>query len=280
MTGALDFPLVHPTAVIHPGAEIGPGSEIGPFCVLDPGVEIGRGCRLQAHVHLLGRTILGDGCVVGSGTVLGGEPQDSAYAGEPTLVRIGAGCRFHEHVTVHRATGEGNETVLGERVLMMVGSHAGHNSVVGDDAVLVNHCILAGHVRVEERAYLSGHSGVHQFSRIGRLSLTAGGAIVTRNVPPFAIVTGSYPLRFRAPNTIGMRRAGFSSEERSAVRRAFARIFAPGASPAEAARILVEDPVPAVVELGRFILESKRGICAPPLRSSFPARPPGEESLS
>ncbi|MFQ5748047.1 MAG: acyl-ACP--UDP-N-acetylglucosamine O-acyltransferase [Planctomycetota bacterium] len=280
MTRALDSTLIHPTAVIHPGAEIGAGSEIGPFCVVEPGVEIGRGCRLQAHVHLLGRTILGEECAVGSGTVLGGEPQDTAYAGEPTVVRIGARCRFHEHVTVHRATGEGNETVLGDRVLMMAGSHAGHNVVVGNDTVLVNHCILAGHVRVEDHAYLSGHSGVHQFSRIGRLSLTAGGAIVTRDVPPFAIVTGSYPLRFRAPNTIGMRRAGFSSEERSAVRRAFARIFAPGESLATAAQALVRDPVPPVAELGRFILESKRGICARPLRPASLDRSPSDEPPS
>ncbi len=278
MSGAQDSILIHPTAVIHPGAEIGPGSEIGPFCVVEPGVEIGRGCRLQANVHLLGRTILGDGCVVGSGTVLGGEPQDTAYAGERTLVRIGEGCRFHEHVTVHRATGEGNETVLGERVLMMAGSHAGHNVVVENDAILVNHCVLGGHVRVGDHAYLSGFTGVHQFSRIGRLSLAAGGSIVTCDVPPFAIVTGSYPLRFRAPNTIGMRRAGFSSEERSAVRRAFARIFAPGGSIAGAARDLAQSPVPAVAELGRFILESRRGICAPPLRSASSARPSGEES--
>lgn len=250
--------------MVLPGVSLGEGVEIGPYCYLEPGVEVGDGCRLGPHVHLLGRTLLGPGCRVGSGAVLGGEPQDDAYQGERTVVRIGAGCRIHEHVTVHRATGAGNETVVGDGVRLMAGSHVGHNSRVGDRAVLVNGVTLGGHTEIGERALLSGQSGTHQFARVGRLTLVGAFTAVTRDAPPFSIVTGSYPVRWRGPNKVGMRRAGMEGAERDAVRRALHRAFTDPAGPRTVASELAASDCAAVVELADFILSSQRGICAGP----------------
>ncbi|KAA3604932.1 MAG: acyl-ACP--UDP-N-acetylglucosamine O-acyltransferase [Planctomycetota bacterium] len=253
---------VHPTAVVHPGAELGTGVEVGPFCVLEPGVVVGDGCRLAANVHLLGRTFLGPGCVVGSHTVLGGEPQDQGYQGEASEVHIGARCRFYEHVTVHRATGEGKKTVLGDGVMMMTGSHVGHNSVVEDHAILVNHSSVGGHGFVGSRAFMSACSAVHQFGKVGRMTLVGGACMLTQDAPPFSIVVGAYPPVWRGPNAVGLRRAGMSAEERDAVRKALHKLFRSSESPVRVAQELRDHPLPAVTELACFVLESKRGVCA------------------
>ncbi|HEX9793068.1 MAG TPA: acyl-ACP--UDP-N-acetylglucosamine O-acyltransferase [Planctomycetota bacterium] len=259
-------PVVHPTAVVMPGAELGAGVEVGPYAVLEPGVEVGAGSRIAAHAQLLGRTVLGARCVVGPGTVLGGVPQDAKYAGERTLVRIGADCVFHEHATVHRATGEGGETVLGAGVRLMVGAHVGHNCTVGDGAILVNGAALGGHVVVGAGAFLSQTSGVHQFGRVGRLTLVGGATMLTRDAPPFSVVVGSYPPRWRAPNTIGLRRAGFLPAQRDAIRTALRALFAPGANPRQVAEQYANHADPNLAELAAFVLAGRRQLVAPPAR--------------
>lgn len=260
---------IHPTAIVMPGAEIGPGVEVGPYAVIEPGVEVGAGCRIGPQVHLLGRTTLGEGCVVGTGSVLGGEPQDVKYRGERTRVRIGARVRLHEHVTVHRAVGEG-ETVVEDGALLMVGSHVGHNARLGAGATLVNYAALAGHSTVGEKAILSACCGVHQFGRVGRLTLVTGAQVVSRDAPPFSIVTGSHPTRWRGANLVGLRRAGFGAEERAAIRRALFRVFASGEGARAAAEALRSHELAAVREIAEFVLSSKRGVCAPPPRRSGP----------
>ncbi len=256
-------PAIHPTAVVHPGAEIGAGAEIGPYCVIEPGAVVGEGVRLVAGVHLLGRVEIGPRTVIRSGSVLGGEPQDVKYGGERSLVRVGSDCSLHEHVTVHRAVGEG-ETVIGDGVMMMASSHVGHNARLGDGATLVNGACLAGHAEVGEGAILVAHSAVHQFGKIGRLAMLGGGSMATKDVPPFSICAGSYPIRWRSPNTIGLRRAGFAPEERDALRRSLHRMFAEGESSHAVAESLQDSPHPSVRELAEFVLGSKRGVCAGP----------------
>lgn len=256
---------IHPTAVVMPGCELGAGVEVGPYAVIEPGVEIGDGCRIGPHAHLLGRTILGAGCTIGTGCVLGGPPQDVKYRGERTIVRIGARVTMHEHVTVHRASGDG-ETTIGDGALLMAGSHVGHNASLGAGAVLVNCAALAGHSVVGEKAILSAYVGVHQFGRVGRLTMVTGAPVVSRDAPPFSIVTGSHPTRWRAPNVVGLRRAGFSSEERAAIRQALFRVFAGDEGARAAAAALRDHAVAEVREIAEFVLTSKRGVCAPPPR--------------
>lgn len=258
-----------------PGVELGRGVEIGPYAVLEPGVEVGDRCRIGPFVHLLGRTTLGTDCVIGSGTVLGGAPQDDKYRGERTRVRIGNRVIMHEHVTVHRASGEG-ETVVEDGARLMTGSHVGHNARLGAGAVLVNCAALAGHSVLGEKSIISAYCGIHQHGRVGRLTLVTGAQVVSLDAPPFSIVTGSHPTRWRGPNTIGMRRAGFSSEERAAIRQALWRIFAGTEGTRAAAAALLNDPVAQVREIAEFVLSSKRGVCAPPPRRSAPGGEPTE----
>lgn len=259
---AVTAPKIHPTAVVDPRAELGSDVEIGAYCVVEAGARLGDSCKLGPHVHIFGCVTIGPGTTIRTASVIGGEPQDVKYKNDPSRVVIGASCRIHEHVTVHRGTGANTETVIGDEVMLMTGSHVGHNSRVEKNAILVNNSMLAGHVVVRERAFISGGAAVHQFCTVGRLTLVGGGCMVTKDAPPFSIVSGSYPVRWRAPNTIGLRRAGFTSEQRTAIRHALARIFRSGESPMRVAHELSKSPVPEVIEIARAVLDSKRGICA------------------
>jgi UDP-N-acetylglucosamine acyltransferase len=262
MSTATSSTVIHPTAVVDARAELGAGVEVGPYCVIEAGASIGAGCVLGAYVHVFGCVTLGAGSSVRSGSVLGGEPQDIKYHGEPARVIIGERCRIHEHVTVHRGTGANTQTVVGDEVMLMAGSHIGHNCRVANNVILVNGAMLAGHVQVGERAFISGGAAVHQFCRVGRLTLVGGACMATKDLPPFSICVGSYPVRWRAPNTIGLRRNGFSSEQRTLIRRALANLFRSHESRAETAKSLLSSPCAEVVEIARFVLDSKRGMCS------------------
>ncbi|MFM7298283.1 MAG: acyl-ACP--UDP-N-acetylglucosamine O-acyltransferase [Planctomycetota bacterium] len=259
-----ELPRIHPTAVVASTAILGAGVEIGPYCVIDAGAALGDGCKLGAFVRVHGCATIGAGTSIRDHSVIGGEPQDVKYKDDPSRVVIGVNCRIHEHVTVHRGTGADTETWIGEGVMLMASSHVGHNCRIEAGAILVNSAMLGGHVHVGERAFISGGAAVHQFCRVGRLTLVGGVAMVTKDAPPFSIVAGSYPIRWRSPNTIGLRRAGFTTEQRTSVRHALSRIFRSGQSPAKVAHELSKSPVPEVAEIARFVLESKRGVCAGP----------------
>jgi len=258
--------VVHPTAIVLPGTELGAGVEVGPYCVIEPGVELGDGCKLFPHVHLLGRTTIGAGTVIGTSSVIGGLPQDRGYDGESTSVHIGKNCQIHEHVTVHRATGEGS-TSVGDEVMMMTGSHIAHNAVVENGVTLANCAADAGHSFIGTGAFMSAYSAVHQYGRVGRLTLVGGSCMLTRDAPPFSLVVGAYPARWRGPNAIGLKRAGFSSAERSAIRQALYALYKHPDGVLTAARDLQSSPHPAVAEMARFVIESPRGICAGPSKN-------------
>lgn len=215
---------IHPTAVVYPGASIGAGCEIGPYVVIESSASIGKNCKIGPHVHILGKTIIGNSCHIRAGAVLGGEPQDDNYNQEKTRVEIGNSCQIHEHVTIHRGTTT-QLTKVGDHVRLMSGAHVGHDAEIGNHAILVNNASVGGHAKIGERVILSGQSAVHQFVQIGRLTMVAGACMVTRDVPPFSIVTGAHPMKWRGINKIGLQRQGFTSEERDAIREALRTLF-------------------------------------------------------
>jgi UDP-N-acetylglucosamine acyltransferase len=261
------LPHAHPTAIISADAILPDDIQIGPYAVIDGQVRVGPGCVIRAHVHLIGPLTLGARNDIGTGTVLGGVPQHLAYRGETTQLEIGDDNTFREHVTVHRGmpvgTGAGcGITRIGNRNLFMVGCHVGHDCVIGNDCILANGALVAGHVTVGDRAMLSGNTAVHQFCRVGRLGLLSGLSAVGKDIPPFWIMQGLNTVR--GINLVGMRRAGMSSAEILAVRKAFRIMYMtrPAIPLTEAlARIETELGAHAAIrELVEFIRASKRGI--------------------
>jgi UDP-N-acetylglucosamine acyltransferase len=253
--------MIHPTAIIDPRAEVAADVEVGPCAVIDADVVVGAGCRLGPHVYLTGRTTIGVGNIFHAGCVIGGASQDLKYKGEPTRLRIGDHNTFREHVTVNRSSGPEEDTVLGNHNLLMACSHVGHNTVIGNHARLANGALLGGHVMIEDYAIISGNAMVHQFTRVGTLAMMQGGAAISKDLPPFTMARGDNAIC--GLNIIGLRRAGFTADERLDLKRAYRLLFRgslPLRSAATAARErFTSGPARLLID---FVATSERGVCA------------------
>ncbi len=256
---------IHPTAVVDSRATIHPSAEVGPFVVIDGPVEVGPRTRVMAHAVLLGRTVLGDDNVVHPGAVLGGAPQDLKYTDAPTGVRIGHRNVFREHAIVNRGTAADTWTTIGDDGYLMSNAHVAHNCVVGDGVILASGALLAGHVTVGDHAFVSGNCVVHQFTRVGRLSIMRGLSRASRDVPPFAILDGTHTVR--GVNRVGLRRAGVDAGRIRAIVRAFRILFGERTNLALAMeRVGAECRSPDVDEVLAFIGATKRGVAMGPRR--------------
>jgi UDP-N-acetylglucosamine acyltransferase len=263
---------IHPTAVVDPRAVLEDGVEVGAHAVVEGPVRLGRGTVLRPHAVVVGETTMGAENMVFSGAVLGERPQDLKYAGERTTLEIGDRNHFREHVTVHAGTAKGGGvTRIGSGGLFMAASHVAHDGVVGDGVVLANAVLLAGHVRVGDRAVIAGAAAFHHFTTIGRLAYVGGLSRVVQDVHPFTIVEG-HPARIRGANSIGMERAGIAREDVEIVRRLVFQAFLSRRTTTEEAlsRFESEHPghplVAEVVRSVRAAQEGRQGRAQEPLR--------------
>jgi UDP-N-acetylglucosamine acyltransferase len=254
--------MIHPSAIVAAGARLGAGVEVGPFAVIEAGAEVGDRCVIGAHAVLTRWVRMGAANRVGTGAVLGGDPQDLKFDfATESFVRVGEGNQFREHCTVHRASVPQGETVVGNGCLFMAGAHVGHDARVGDGTILANGSMLGGFTELGERVFVSGGVGIHQFVRIGRLAMTQGNSVITQNVLPFTMVAGVN--RTAGLNVVGMRRAGFGAVERAEIRRAFKLLFTSGCNVPQAleraAQMAWSERAMEFWEFARGC--SKRGIC-------------------
>ena len=224
---------IHPTAVVSPRALVAAGSSVGPFAVIEDDVVVGEDCEIASHAVIKRYTTLGRGNRIYEHAVLGGEPQDVKFRGEKSRLVIGDDNLIREGATLHRASGEGEATVIGSRNFLMIGVHVAHNCAIGDDNIFANEVALAGHITVEDHAFLSNNVGCHQFIRIGRYAMVGGKSKIVQDVLPFFTTDGN-PPRVRGLNSVGLRRAGFSGEDRRLLRQAFQILLGPGGGVLEA----------------------------------------------
>ncbi|HEU4396056.1 MAG TPA: acyl-ACP--UDP-N-acetylglucosamine O-acyltransferase [Planctomycetota bacterium] len=216
---------MHPLAFVDPTAQVADGAEVGPFAFVGPHASIGPGTVLMHHASVEGWTRLGAQNRVFPYAAVGGEPQDLGYRGEEVRLEVGDRNVFREGVTVSRGTlKEQGVTRIGNRCLLMACSHVGHDCVIGDDVILSNAVLLAGHCHVEDRAILSGAAAVNHFTTIGRLAYVGGLSRIIMDVPPFMIVEG-HPARVVKVNLVGLKRAGLDEERIRKVRHAFKALW-------------------------------------------------------
>jgi UDP-N-acetylglucosamine acyltransferase len=253
--------VIHAAAIIDARAEIHADCEIGPYVVIDGPAKIGRGTRVMAHATITGWTEIGAENEIHPGAALGGPPQDKAYRGAESYLKIGDRNVFRENVTVHRGTAPESSTIIGNDNYLMAGAHAGHNCRLGDHIVLANGALLAGYVEVGDRAFISGNCVVHQFVRVGELSLMRGLSGTSRDVPPYAIIDWQHTVR--GVNVVGLKRSGFDEKKIRALKEAFHILFRKGRNlklalaELEADADLSREAAPLL----EFIKISKRGVC-------------------
>lgn len=217
-------PDIHPTAVIDPAAEIGSNVSIGAYSIVGKNVKIGDGTRIDPHVVIESNTTIGKDCEIQSGAVLGGAPQDKKFHGEDSYLRIGDSNIIREYVTIHRASGQGETTILGDGNMLMAYCHVGHNCKLGDSITMANYCGVSGHVIVEDKVVFGAYAGVHQKVRVGKLAMIGGMSKVVQDAPPFAIVDGR-PAKVCDLNVIGLRRSNVTPKVRSEIRLAYKLLY-------------------------------------------------------
>jgi UDP-N-acetylglucosamine acyltransferase len=253
--------LVAETARVHPEANIGAGVVIGDFCSIEQDVVIGSECRLEPYVYVKRWTTLGERNSISAGTVLGTDPFDKGFTGERSYLKIGNGNTIREHYTISRGTAPESVTEIGDENFIMGSGHIAHNCKIGNGTVIASCALVAGYVEVEDRAFISGGVVIHQFSRIGALAMIGGNTRVNSDVPPYFMYS-DFNVAAKGLNFVGLKRAGLSAREISALKTAYKLLYRSGLKLEQAlSRIESEVATEQARHLVEFIRSSKRGIC-------------------
>jgi UDP-N-acetylglucosamine acyltransferase len=230
MVGTKTMANIHPTAIVSKKAQLAPDVVIGPYCVVDEDVAIGAGTILEAHVIVYRGVQIGSGNRIFPNSVIGGVPQILGLQSNVKMGRLVIGDRnmIREGVTIHPSKYEGQATTIGNNNLLMIGTHIGHDCVIADNIVLSNLVQIAGHVHIESGAWLAGLAASHQFVTIGGWSFIAGQTGLSRDVPPFLIVSGQHPPKVRGINKRGLRRAGLNEQQQERIHNAYHQLYRQG----------------------------------------------------
>ena len=245
---------IHPTAIVDPAAELGEGVEIGAYSVVAANCVIGDNTIISPHVVLEEFTTLGRECQVRAGAVLGGLPQDLKFKGERSYVKIGDRNLIREFVTMHRATGAEEATIIGNDNLIMAYVHIGHNCIIGANTMISSYVGLSGHITIEDNVVIGGMVGVHQFVHVGTLAMLGGYSKVVQDVPPFMLSDGR-PSDILDLNVRGLRRAGIKPSTRASLKHAYKLLYRSNLNVAQALAAIEEDiePNPELTMLVEFI---------------------------
>ncbi|TGL60805.1 acyl-ACP--UDP-N-acetylglucosamine O-acyltransferase [Leptospira sarikeiensis] len=253
---------IHPTAIVDSKAELHESVEVGAYTIIERDVVIGEGTVIETGARIFAGTKLGKFNKVYHGAVIGVGPQDLGFdPNTPTKTIIGDNNTFKEYSNIHRGTKVDSPTIIGNRNYVMGNAHVGHDCILGDDNILTHGLVLAGHVTVGNKAFISGLVAVHQFCFVGDYAMIAGCSKVVQDVPPFATADGN-PCTIIGLNTVGLKRGGFSPETRSAIKNAYKVIYHSGLNYRTALDQLEKESghPPEVLEIIKFFRNSDRGV--------------------
>lgn len=249
-------------AIVKSNAKIGRNVEISPYAIIEDDVTIGEKTKIGPYVVIKKGTTIGKHCKIDIGVVIGNDPQIIGWKDVKSYVVIGDNNIIREYATIHRSSFENKMTQIGDNNFIMANVHIAHDCKIGDNVTITNFTGLTGHVEVEDRAVISGLVAIHQFVRVGRLSMIGGGAKVTQDVPPYFMADG-HPASCVGINTVGLQRAGISSKIRQDIKNAFRLLYRSHLNVSQAL-LKIEEEIsssPEIEHLIAFIKNSKRGIC-------------------
>jgi|TARA_R100000005_G_C5000641_1_gene207529 UDP-N-acetylglucosamine acyltransferase len=220
--------VIHQTAIIDPSAVIADNVKIGPFSVIGPKVKIGEGTEIASHVVINGPTKIGKNNRIFQFASIGEEPQDKKFHGEDTTLEIGDNNLIRESVTINRGTVQGGGvTRLGSNNWIMAYVHIAHDCIIGNDNIFANNASLAGHVIIDDFVILGGFTLISQFNYMGSHSFSAMGSVISRNVPPYVLVSGHMAKPFGI-NVEGLRRRNFTDLQIKNIRQAYKFLYRSG----------------------------------------------------
>lgn len=252
---------IHNTAIVSPKAKIGKDIKIDPHAIIHDDVEIGDNCYIGPYVVIYDGARIGNNVIIHQSASVSNVPQDLKFGNEKTYFYIGDNTTIREFVTLHRGTGEGGLSRIGENCLIMAYVHVPHDCIIGNNVIIANTVQIAGHVEIDDWVIIGGITAIHQFCKIGKHSMIGAGFKVTQDVPPF-IIAGREPLRYMGLNVVGLRRRGFSNDDISSLKNAFDLFYNSGLNFSQAKEKIKETygNIPVVKELLDFFARSNRGI--------------------
>lgn len=252
---------IHPSAIVSDQAQVDPSAVIGPFCIVEAGAVIGPDCVLDSNVRIFGQTRMGRGNRVCHGAAIGAEPQDLTYSAEKAKpLTIGDHNHFKENVVISSGVKTEHGTEIGNHNYFMNAAHVGHDCILGDHNIFGPNAAVGGHVEIDHHAFLSGQVAIHQFCRIGAYVMVGGVSGVRQDIPPYCMVNGQY-ARFVGLNLVGLKRNGFSAEQRNAIKRAYRVLFRSGLRLSDAlAQVREMADSPEVQGILAFIDKAERGL--------------------
>jgi UDP-N-acetylglucosamine acyltransferase len=251
---------IHPSALVGKTVKMGAGNIIGPHVIIEDGVTLGSHNRFHAGAYICTGTEIGDHNEIHMQAVVGHTPQDLAFKNEPSYTKIGSHNQIREFTSIHCGTKPGSSTIIGDHNFIMAYCHIAHNCELGNNIIMVNQASLTGYCVVEDRAFLSGMTGFHQFSRIGTLAMVSALSACNKDIPPY-VICGGRPGVALGINMVGLRRAGFSPAVRQEIKQAYKLLYRAGLNTRQALVEIKRNSNSAEVQhFVKFIEDSKRGI--------------------
>lgn len=253
---------IHPTAIVSKKAKLGEEAQVGPYTIITDNVLIGKGVKIGSHCLIDGYTTIGPDCRIFTGAVVGSAPQDLKYKGEKSFLEIGSNNIIREFCTFNPGTGEGSKTIVGNDNLFMAYSHLAHDCLVGSGCVIANGGTFAGHVTIEDKAVVGGLVAIHQFVKVGKLSIIGGCSKVVQDIPPFSTCDG-HPAQVYGLNLIGLRRGEVPRESIKQLDAAFKILFNSGLTIKHAIEKLekeIQSPAEECAYLINFCKSTERGL--------------------
>lgn len=236
---------VHPTAIVGKNVILGQGVKVGPFCTIVGSVTIGDRTRIYPYV-----SIGFPGQVIGLKDSLG-------------RIEIGQDCHIREFVTIHGARSQEGFTKIGNNCYLMNFAHVSHDCFLEDNVTLINNVALGGHTHVENKAIVMAGAMTHQFCRVGQYAALAPCGGTRQDLPPFCLFN-SQPAHFYGLNVIGLKRAGFTSQDIHALKH-LTKLFYQEKLPINQIQLLAQQEpdwgsVACVEQFLSFVTNSKRGV--------------------
>ncbi len=253
--------MISHLAFVHPDARLGKDVIVEPFAYIAANVVIGDETWVGPNSTIMDGARIGNKCRIFPSAVVSGIPQDLKFRGEDTTAEIGDNTTIREGVTVNRGTAAVGRTVVGSGCLLMAYSHVGHDCAIGNNCIIGNATGLAGEVKIDDWAILSGGTLVHQFARIGAHVMIGGGSKIRTDVPPF-IKADREPLSYMGLNSVGLTRRGFDKERIDEIHNIYRAIYQNGMNISQAMEHVekVFKPSPDRDYILEFIRKSERGI--------------------
>jgi len=252
---------IHASAIVSKNAEIAEDAVVGPYSIVNDNVKIGSGTEIGPHCVIGEYTTIGKSCQIFQGSAIGSVSQDKKFKGKKGFLEIGDNNTIREYVTMNRGTEENSKTTIGNDNLFMAYSHIAHDCVIGNSVVIANCGTLAGHVVLEDGVILGGLAGVHQFVRVGQLSMIGGVSKVVQDIVPYSMAEGQR-AKICGVNSIGLERAGFADDVKENLKKAFKILFSMKLNKKNALSKIEEEvpPTEEIKNLLNFIKSSERGI--------------------